>query len=193
MQQIEHLDHLYKFGTTLPQPKAWSRGNIFARDTHGATSRLTIAADSKQIELIDALLDKMPEPFWLLYVLVVSRGEGDAGRYQSSETLSRADVKAFLARFRSFLEIDGRHNIWIKSEVGPALLVLDRHNLVYAYGLENEWSTELRGMNWIEVDQDAIALPNPHEHHYHAIFDGDARDVLTEMRWDYSPLREQDY
>jgi hypothetical protein len=193
MQQIEHLEELYKIGMTSPQAKAWSPGKVFARDERDAVKHLRIAAESEQVQLIETLVEKMQEPFWLLYVLVVPRGEGQPGRYQAPEPLTRKQVKAFLTRFRNFLEADGRQNLWIKSESGRGLLVWDRHNLVYAYDLENEWSEKLQGMGWIEVNRDAIALPDPHEHHYHAIFDDDARDVLAAMQWDYSPLREQDY
>ena len=42
----------------------------------------------------------------LLYVLVVSRGEGDVGRYQSSEPKAREQVKQFVYKFGGFLELD---------------------------------------------------------------------------------------
>jgi hypothetical protein len=191
MEKTEH-SVLYKFGPTSPEALAWKPGKIFARENHGSTPHLMVAAASGQVQLLEALLNKMPEPYWLLYVLVVPRGEGEPGRYQSPTPLSRSELISLLSRFRNFFETDGRHNVWIKSESGPALLVLDRHNIVYAYGFEGEWSSELREMGWTEVDGKAIALPDPHAHYYHEIFDDDARNVLGEMEWSHSPLREQD-
>jgi len=193
MEQIGQLDDLYKFGMVSPHEAAWTPGKVFAHDERGAVPHLCIAAGDEQVQLIETLLENMPEPFWLLYVLVVGRGEGQPGRYQASEPLTREQLKLFLKRFRNFLEHDGRHNIWVKSESGPALLVLDRHDLVYAYDLEDGWSDALRRMGWVEVDRDGITLPDPHVHHYHAIFDDEARDILATMQWNWSPLREQDY
>ena len=193
MGQIGQLDDLYKFGMISPQEAAWTPGKVFAHDERGAIPHLCIAAGDEQVQLIEALLESMSEPFWLLYVLVVGRGEGQPGRYQASEPLTREQLKLFLNRFRNFLEHDGRHNIWVKSESGPALLILDRHELVYAYDLEDGWSDALRRMGWVEIGRDGITLPDPHVHHYHAIFDDEARDILAAMQWNWSPLREQDY
>jgi hypothetical protein len=190
MQQ--QLGQLYKFGRTSPEEGPWLPGKVFARDTRGSTHCLRIAATDHQVQLLDTLIGKMPAPFWLLYVLVVPRGEGQPGRYQSSDPLTNELLKEFLARFRNFLESDGRYNIWIKSESGPALLVWDRHDLIYAYGFEEEWAKDLLIAGWTEVDADVISLPDPHAHHYHEIFDEDSRAILAAMKWNHSPLREQD-
>ena len=193
MEQMGRLDDLYKFGTASPQEVVWMPGKVFARDERGGLPHLRIAVEGQQVRLIEALMDSMPEPFWLLYVLVVPRGEGQAGRYQASEPLTREQVRSFLERFRNLIELDGRHNVWLKSDSGPALLVLDRHNLVYAYDLGDNSVETLQQMGWVEVDRAAIALPDPHAHHYHAMFDDEARDILATMQWNWTPLREQDY
>ena len=76
----------------------------------------------------------MPEPFFVLYVLVVSRKEeNETARYQSGE-VSRAEVQAFLERFEDYLENDGRHHIWIHSPESSATLVYDNHDVIYCYG-----------------------------------------------------------
>lgn len=188
----EELGRPYKFGIATPEERPWLPGKVFGRDTRGSVRCLRIAATENQVQLLDTLINKMPAPFWLLYVLVVPRGEGQPGRYQSSEPITNESLNAFFARFRNFLEADGRHNIWIKFESGPALLVWDRHDLIYAYGFEEEWATDLLRAGWTEVDPAAISLPDPHAHHYHAIFDDDSREILATMNWNYGPLREQD-
>jgi len=193
MEQIGQLDHFYKFGIASPNESAWTPGKVYARDERGPVPHLRIAAGDEQVRLIEALMEGMPEPFWLLYVLVMPRGEGQPGRYQASEPLTREQVRSLLERFRNLIELDGRHNIWLKSESGPALLVLDRHDLVYAYDLEDTSTDTLRKMGWIEVDISAIELPDPHAHHYHAMFDDEAKDILAATEWNWSPLREQDY
>ena len=188
MASTVELEGIYKLGDGAPQERAWSSAKLFAREG----SRLRIASSERQTDLLKALIEKMPDSMWLLYELVVPRGEGDPGRYQSHEPLGRDEVTAFLERFKNYLDVDGRHNLWLKAELGPELLVSDRHNLVYAYGALDEWARTLVRLGWTESDLEALSLPDPHSHHYHAIFDDDAQQVLSSMEWDYSPLRQQD-
>jgi hypothetical protein len=193
MESTRKFDELYKFVAIAPQEAAWTPDKVFARVETGVAPHLCIAAGCEQAQFVRALLENMPEPFWLLYVLIVPCGEGQPGRYQVSEPLTRGQVSSFLKRFQNFLELDRRHNVWLKSELGPALLVWDRHNLVYAYDLANSSTETLQQLGWVEVDRAAIALPDPHAHNYHAMFDDDARDFLATMDWSWSPLQEQDY
>jgi len=193
MTLTHKLDDIYKLGSAEPQECAWNFGKVFARDMKSGLEHLCIAASDDQSHLLETLLEHMPQPMWILYVLVVPRGEGEAGRYQSTEPITRHEARAFLSRFRNYLETDGRHNLWIKSEDGPALLVFDRHDLIYGYGPIDEWTGDLQKLGWIEVERKDISLPDPHSHHYHAIFDDDAREVLSYTQWQHSPLQEQDY
>jgi hypothetical protein len=193
MTVMNKLDEFYKFGTAEPDQRPRDMRKVFSREVKDGAAELCIAAGVDLVALIETLLEEMPEPFWLLYVLVVSRGEGREGRYQSSEPVTLEEAKAFLDRFRHFVEKDGRHNIWFKSESGPALIVCDRHDLVFCYGLADTWVPILRKRGWSQVEKNEMASPDPHAHHYHAIFDDDARDVLAYMEWQHSPLREQDY
>jgi hypothetical protein len=190
---MTQLDELYKFGAAEPDEQPWSPGRVFSRGVTGGTMQITISASVDQVGLLETLLTQMPEPFWLLYVLVVSRGEGHEGRYQSSEPVTLRQATEFLNRYKHFMEMDGRHNVWFKSDSGPGLLVLDRHNLIYGYGLVDEWADTLQKMGWREVEQSQLTLPDPHAHHYHAIFDDDANDILSFTEWELSGLREQDY
>jgi hypothetical protein len=66
-------------------------------------------------------------------VLHTTRTGAAVGRYESPE-LGFADVDAFLRAFGRFVAEDGRHDLWIVSHDEPATIVLDRHNIIYAYG-----------------------------------------------------------
>lgn len=107
------LNTLYKLGNGAADDLPWANSPGWAIEELGKTERLVIAPPRETIHVLKALLNLLPEPLWLLYVLVVPRGEGASGRYQSPHPLSREDVTDFLATFEAFLERDGRHNLWI--------------------------------------------------------------------------------
>lgn len=192
MQIIGQHESLYKVGYVEPVPRAFRFENVYAREIRAGVQLLCLGPSGNQVDLLKNLLERMPEPLWILYILVVPRGEGDAGRYQSASSFLRSDIGAFLDRFRNYFESDARHNLWLKSEEGPALLVLDSHGLIYCYGPVDAWADDLGQVGWREVPAGTILLPDPHQHRYHEIFDDDARSVLETMEWIHSPLREQD-
>ena len=72
------------------------------------------------------------------------------------------------------------------------MLVYDNHNLIYAYGQLQEWSTILTRAGLKEVAPELVVIPYPHSHHYHDAFDSDAARLLSSLDWDRTPLREQD-
>ncbi|HWH60109.1 MAG TPA: hypothetical protein VN682_20950 [Terriglobales bacterium] len=183
---------LYKFGNGSAEDRPSVYANVWAHENLSGTERLIIAPRADHIDLLKVLLDAVPEPIWLLYVLVVTRGESEVGRYQSPRPLSREETTKFLADFGCFLESDGRQNLWVRSESGAAMLVYDRHNLIYAYGNLPEFVTILMRQGLTEVQQDSIVVPDPHSHHYHAVFDLDAERLLNSLEWQRTPLREQD-
>jgi len=109
----------YKFGTAEPEEQEWFYKDEWTIEaTNSGGSRLVIAPAQRQTEILSALLQNMTGPFWVLYVLVVPRGHGERGRYQSSEIQTESAVREFLNEFSGFLEEDGRHNVWIASESG---------------------------------------------------------------------------
>jgi hypothetical protein len=132
----------------------------------------------------------MDEPFGILYVLVVPRGDREAGRYQSPNPVSRQDLLSFLNRFEHFLESDGRHNLWVASIGEPDLLVYDRHNLVYAYGRLEHFKKILEAKAIAETQQ--VKIPSPHVHYYHEEYDQDESRLLGHWNWKRSSLRNQD-
>ena len=183
---------LYKFGNGAAKDLPSVYADVWAREPMSGTERLTIAPSTNHVGLLKDLLDALPEPMWLLSVLVVPRGEGEAGRYQSPEPLSREEVTQLLAGFKDFLERDGRQNVWIRAASGTAMLVYDRHNLIYAYGDLTGFVSILTRHGLTEVPADSITVPDPHSHHYHAAFDSEAGRLLGSLAWNRTPLLEQD-
>jgi hypothetical protein len=134
------------------------------------------------------LVEVMDPPFYLLYVLHTSRGEGEPGRYQSPP-MGGQEVQQFLADFREFLSGDARFDLWAHSPADNATVIWDRHNQVFAYGPLVRFENALRDLGFRAGDP---IIPMPHEHHYRAGFDHLAKQVLETLEWQYSPLLEED-
>src|SRR5687767_2206433 len=107
---------LEKFGSVETEDSTpFAYPNIWTQQATTGPDRLVIAPASGHVALMRKLMDILPEPFGILYVLLVPRGGGEAGRYQCPAPCSRADVDAFLTRFQEFFETDGRHHVWVMS------------------------------------------------------------------------------
>lgn len=154
----------------------------------GGTTRLAIGVPAGDRLVFSRLLACMHEPLYLLYVLHTPRGEGPPGRYQSPE-LSQSDVLDFVKRFSLLLGTDARHDIWAHSPEDNATLVWERHNIIYAYGLLDRFESVLTQLGF---SRENIDIDFPHQHHYRAENDDDARVVLSYFDWSYTPLRAED-
>ena len=180
-----------KFGhIVLGQELDFTYPDIWVREKTTGPDRLAIAPREKQTELLIDLMSAMDGPFGILYVLVVPRGEGMSGRYQSPEPLNADQVQSFLNRFRRFLEEDGRHSLWIASVSSPSMLVYDRHNVIYAYGDLERFKQVLLSHSLEE--RESVNLPDPHIHRYHAAYDELAKEMLCYCDWIFSELRDSD-
>ena len=181
----------YKFGTPEPEDREWTYGDVWAtEETTGGGSRLVIAPAQGQTDILAALLKDMTGPFWVLYVLVIHRGRGEPGRYQSPELQTEGAVGTFLHDFSGFLEKDGRHNVWIASESGSEMLIYDRHNVIYAYGPLTSWRLTLAANGFNEVPD--IRFPSPHSHHYHQSLDPEEDRLLNYWDWHRTQLKRSD-
>jgi hypothetical protein len=181
----------YKFGTPDPEDRQFKYPNLWAAEkTSDGGSRLVIAPETDHVELMIRLLSAMSGPFWLLYVLVVNRGGGELGRYQSPEPQTTEDAGAFLKDFSAFLEKDGRHDLWIASASSSEMLIYDRHNVIYAYGSLSEWQIVLSDMRFSEVP--LIRFPSPHSHHYHQSMDDEELRMVGYWNWNRTPLMSSD-
>jgi hypothetical protein len=181
----------YKLG--MLQDDQWveySHPPVFERQdmAGGHGERLHVGVPGGDPEIIRSLLQCLEAPFFLLYILHTPRGEGEPGRYQSPE-LAQEQVEAFLSRYANFLQSDGRFDLWAHSATSGGTIVWDRHNIVYAYGPLDCYETQLRRLDFV-TGSPTIAVP--HQHHYRAEFDADARAILEEWSWCRTSLQPQD-
>jgi hypothetical protein len=180
----------YKFGAREGDnwvPFAYP--NVWQQEKTTGPDRLVIAPASGQIELLRKLLGILPEPFGILYVLLVPRGDVEPGRYQSPTPASRAEVDAVLTRFSDYLENDGRHHLWVMSLPAAATLVYDNHNVLYAYGLLEDFKAVLRQNG---LHEDEVQIPSSHSHNYNVEYDRTENDMMALWEWRYFPLAEEE-
>jgi len=180
----------YKFGSEENGPAEYVYGDVWAREQTTGPVRLVIAPARAQIELITHLMQSMPAPYWILYVLLVSRTDAKPGRYQVPFPLEYAETENLLRRFSDFFETDARHHLWVGAEDNSDLLVYDNHNLIYAYGNISNFEQVLCREGLQQVD--GIRFPCPHSHSYHPQFDSAEWEVLRSHEWKYFPLQDSD-
>lgn len=170
-------------------PRAFEYGNAFTRENIAGRERIWIGADNEQDEYVMRLAATLREPFQLLYILHTTRTGAPLGRYESPE-FAFDNVRRFFEQFGRFLAEDSRHDIWIRSHADDATIVLDRHNLIFAYGPLDVFESELVAAGLRRGTPSEI--PDPHVHHYHAEWDDAERAILKALDWTVLPLREQD-
>ena len=170
----------------LRQP--FTYGNVFSWEEVGGHPRLRVGVDEAQDATVAALARGLREPFQLLYVLHTTRTGAELGRYESPE-LTSEDVEEFLREFGQFFCEDSRHDLWVRSHDDDATIVLDRHNLIYAYGPLEQFEEALRSSG-AHVGEPADL--GTHVHHYHAVWDDMERRILRRFDWQISPLRPPD-
>jgi hypothetical protein len=188
------MSELYKFGW-LPDGQnelPYEYPDVWVRESDDRMDRLAIAPRSGYVELLEELAKTLGEPFLLLYVLVVSRGKAEPGRYQSEYSFGLDQLHQFLHEYSDFFENDARHNLWIRSVSGEGLLVYDRHNIIYAYGPRDKFITVLGTKGLTETRDQFLHYASPHVHHYHPEFDVYQDRLLSEIKWIASPLRPGD-
>jgi hypothetical protein len=150
--------------------------------------RITAGVSNRGTVIFARMVECLEPPYHLLYVLHTPRGEGPPGRYQSP-ALSLADVKAFLTQFDPFFSADARFDLWAHSPGDHGTIVWDRHDMLFAYGPLERYTTVLLSLGFMTGKP---SVPAPHEHHYRAEFDPLAKHLLTVFNWSYSPLRPED-
>ena len=162
---------------------------VFERRIKGGNiTRLEVGVPASDVNVLRTLARCTEPPYYLLYVLVVPRGEAKAGRYQSP-LLHDQQMDTFLTRFAAFFRSDGRCNLWVHSPSSNATLVWDRHNLIYAYGPAGRFEERLVPMGF---RPGALKIPAPHEHYYRQECDADATAIMSHVDWRYSELQPGD-
>jgi hypothetical protein len=150
--------------------------------------RLRVGLNEAQDTCVRTLASTLSGPFQLLYVLHTTRTGAALGRYESPE-LTRAGVEEFFDEFGRYISEDSRHDLWVRSHDDDATIVLDRHNVIYAYGPLDAFEASLR--SWGACRGEPAVL-RAHVHHYHAAWDEAERQVLRSFEWDIKPLRPSD-
>ena len=181
MMKISQGESLYDDS----QESSFLYGKVYEKEN----DRLKIATDENQIGILINLVDCLNPPFYVLYVLIVSRLGNKIGRYQSSLFESKEELFSFLNEYKLYLETDARHHLWIGAIDNSGLLVYDQHNVVYAYGNIDEYKNILNENNYIMKSFD---FPTPHSHYYHPENDIYEERILSALDWQYFPLEETD-
>jgi hypothetical protein len=150
---------------------------------------LVIAPAEGHDVLLGELVEVIRGPYYLLYVLLVSRLGRQEGRYQSPEPMSLERVRVFLKEYGQFLASDGRHHFWIGASDHNGLLVYDQHNVIYAYGALEEFEKVVLSKGFT---RGAVRFPGPHSHHYHLQNDAAEDRMFAAFEWMHFPLQEQD-
>ena len=131
-------------------------------------------------------------PYRILYILHTSLADAPLGRYESPN-LDGADVEEFSRRFGTFIAEDARHDVWLQSKPDGGPIVIDRYNLVYAYGPLDRFSNILEQGGIAEVASWAApTVPYPHALHYHPELNALQSELLAAFPWVRKPLRDTD-
>lgn len=157
-------------------------------NTDTGIARVVASVPGGDTAVILKLIDCLTPPFFVLYVLHTSRGEGDLGRYQSP-SLDLIELRTFLSRFKRFLTGDGRFDLWIHSPNTNGTIVWDRHDLAYCYGPLERYSQSLSQLGFPDG---APYIPVPHMHYYRQELDDEAAEMLSAFAWRRTPLHAED-
>ena len=168
-------------------------GNKFAREAIAGAERLKIALDERPDRWVLRLRRTLMGPCKLLYVLHTTRTGAALGRYESPE-LSLEEGARFFQEFGQFLAEDSRHDVWLHTLIDTATIVLDRHNLLWAYGPLNAFEDVLveGGISRVPVSNVPDPGKHAHQHNYHAEWDDSERQILRTFDWMVKPLRQAD-
>jgi hypothetical protein len=170
------IGKLFVPGEAAPyrHPAVWLREPV-----EGGRERLRIGAGVGTMELLLALAAKLQEPLYLLVVLRVPRVEPEPGRWESI-AIDHSELATFAERFGELFADDARAQLWVGEALSDNLLVLDEHDLIYAYGPLHRFEEVLRNRGFVPGDP---RIPVPHEHHYNHQFDELERDLRRRWTW----------
>lgn len=182
---------MYKFGTIIDdKEKEFKYEDIWSIEEAESFKRLVIAPKNNHIDLMLEIAKKLKEPFGILYVLTVPRVNTELdGRYQCPRPLTYKELQNFCSEYKEYLQLDGRHMLWIVAIEKNELMVYDKHNVIYYYGdLEKTIKLlENKGFKNQEVE-----FPHPHIHRYNKENDMLEEKILNHWEWRRTPLQDGD-
>lgn len=159
------------------------------RITETGKTRVIAWVPDGQADLLHRLSALLPAPFYVLYVLHTPRGEGEPGRYQSTE-LCREELDDFLRKYSSYIADDGRHDLWVYSPSSGRTLIWDRHNVLFAEG--DPVDDVVGALVERGFQEGSVQSLGAHFHNYRPEYDSDAASLLNEFDWHWTPLRAED-
>ena len=164
-------------------------GKIYELEVNEYYSRIKIGASTHQVGMLIDLLYHLKPPYYLLYVLVVSRLNNELGRYQSPILKTKEEVIDFLLDFKDYFETDGRSHLWIGTLENNGTLILDQHNVIFGNGPLEAFQKTLELQNYSPFEFD---FPAPHIHNFHDENDTFENQILDYWDWEIFPLEESD-
>ena len=180
---------LFKFGAPTPLGSEFAEfhyGNTFQREYTGDQERLLVAPQSHPIALLIELSRLLPEPLRILYVLLLSRtGMHEAGRYQSQLFDRFADVEAVINDYQPISRTTDAIICGLCRRAGVSSTISTMSCMFMTFWDEAEELLRRLGMR---PEEEKIAFPTPHSHHYHAVYDIIESDLLRNRDWTRFPL-----
>jgi hypothetical protein len=160
----------------------------FRIETIRELTRLVVAPAGNAVSLLCALADRLSSPVLVLWVLHTSRVGSELGRYQSPP-LPLSAAKQLMETHAEFLENDARSDIWLHSREPESTIVFERHGLIYAYGELQAFRDVLESAG---LREGVEAIPSPHAHHYHELYDSAETALASQCEWTITPLHPED-
>lgn len=166
--------------------------NTYGRERiSGGIERLTIGFRDGHGRVLPLLGAVLGPPYKLLYVLHTSRTGAPLGRYESP-ALGEPEVEDLFHEYGSYFAKDARHDVWLHSRAGGPV-VLDRYNVVYAYGPLERYARVLNDGGIRAVAAWALPkAPYPHVLHYHEQWDPSEHTLLSAYSWRRTALQPHD-
>ena len=163
-------------------------GNTLMREGVPGRERLCLGVSHDQDRYVLGLAGALTGRCQILYILHTTRTGAQLGRYESPE-MELEDVRRFFARFGRYFSEDSRHDVWLHSVDDDATMVLDRHNLIYAYGPIDEFERLLLKAG---IRNAPVPQIQEHVHNYHPEWDEHEKAILETIEWTVGPLQKAD-
>ncbi|NDV83846.1 hypothetical protein [Bacteroides sp. 51] len=167
----------------------YNYGHIYQIEETTQSDRLVVGVDENQTDLLLEFAKTLHPPYYVLYVLIVSHLDNECARYESPLFDTLESLSCFLNKYSEFFETDGRHHIWVGTIDDSGLLVYDHHNVIYAYGNQENYTRILTAKGFREED---FYFPDRHCHYFHSENDKFEEAIFNEFDWQIFPLGEND-
>lgn len=157
-------------------------------------NRITVAPKNDKMELVLEIVRGFEMPLKIVYMLFRPGNDLSVrGRYQSRVPLCFEDVEFFCAKFKEFLETDGRHQLWILSDSDKGtqqLLICDNHGLIHVFNDTERVRSLLEKKNFCE-EEITVPVPEPHTHFSHSDNNVFEMELLGYWQWTHSTFRHK--